>query len=332
MLDLLLSPQWITALCLFLPFLGLVHKSNGEVIDTVSLLEGKQRVPLPKNRYQRLKLVIDGADNKTGETLTFGDLGRLRIERSGAEMKPLQAWTTWERWTQILDEFWDYQPQTSTSQGGTSTLTTYLFNSVPIIGELMDNAFHVTQNEEMKLILDFDSEPGGSTGLNSIINSGNLKVIAETNPLATESANVRWSYVNPPLSGGSVNEKEITGIEGENLLMIYISDPDDVVTEISMVRKFQGYEDERVWDDAPKERVQEWYESQARTFGDSSLYGLIVPAGGQLSQVRNQGVTLQLTTSGASNNVQIAYSRLVDPVPADSAAGVRSRNRQIVSA
>lgn len=315
-----------------LPMLiGATATTNGETIETVPILKGVKRIDLPKNIFSRIKLRVT-SNNKSNEKVTFSDLGRLRLVREQHDVqKPSWGFTTWNRLKQIVNEFFEWSPTISATDGDTSTLETYLTNRIP--GLLEDNAFHVPQHDETTIVADFDSTPGASSGgLNGLANGGQLEVIGYTNPDLAEQAMLTWDYLNPAYSGG-VNEQEVEGLTGDNVALIFIHDPDDVVDGISLTRHMPGgIGSEKVWDGQSKSRVQGWYADQRPSFGSSSLTGIIVAASAHPTQLRNEGVTLELSTSGGSQNIQVMYARVTDPVPSASEAQRNQRRRQIARA
>lgn len=325
MLDFLLSaPSLLAAALMALPFaVGLVSTSNGEVISTESVLEGVKRVKLPQGRYEALELEVT-TDNKTGEAVTFADLGSARLLRDGDNQ--MQTYDTMERAAQIYDEYSNVGPTRDVTSGGSSTLRTRIGQKLPLLAPV--NALHVPEDESSTLVLNFDSSPGGSSGLNSLANAGSVKVIGYKNPAFAEQVGVMVERTAPQFSGSG--KQEIKNITGENVGMLFISDPDDVVTNISLTRKMPGaLSDEKVFDGAPIARAQRQFETQNRDFGASALYGVLAVASPASQDLRNLGVDLELETSGATSNLEVTYIRTVDPIPAGSAAGVQERGRAL---
>jgi hypothetical protein len=326
MLDLLLSPDGafsLLSVLMMLPFVGLVTTKNGEEIKTVDLLDGLARVKLPEGRYESLEAIIT-ADNKTGETVTFSDVGRLRVLRAGDDQH--QIFDSLEYLADVHDEFSQQGSLRDTSQGGSSTLKTKITQRLPLIAPT--NALHVPTDEETTLVFDLNSTPGGSSGLNGIANSGQLKVVGFKSPAVAEQAAIRWERTQPQFSGSGT--KEIENVSGANVVFIYIRDPDDVITDLSLVRKMPGsLGEETVYDDAPIERVQRKYESQSRDFGTSSMFGVMVGASPATADVRNLGVDLELTASGQSSNLEVMYARVDDPIAPNSTNGPQTRARQL---
>jgi hypothetical protein len=310
----------LLAFLIFLPFLGLVTRTNGEVIKQVSILKGIKHIPIPKGRYEALGLRIT-SNNKTGESVDWTNLGQFRFLRNGDNQ--YFGFDTWERLKQIVnDEFTHYSfPYTSTD-GGNSELETRLTNTLP--GILPTNALHVIEDENAEIVADFDSTPGGSSGLNSIADAGSLEVRGYKNESLPEQAAVHWERTNVQFSGSG--EKEIENVSGENVVLIYISDPDGVLDEVSLTRKMPGsFADQQKYDNIPAARLQTRYEEADRDFGGSSLHGIIVPENPE--EIRNVGVDLELKVTGATSDLQVQYARLSPAVPSGSAAGLRQRQQ-----
>jgi hypothetical protein len=325
MLSFLLDPGVLASLLSIVPFLGfgLVSTSNGEVIQTESILEGIKRVKLPQGRYEELELDIT-ADNQSGEAVTFADLGSARLLRDGDDQ--YQSFDTLDRLAQIHAEFTDVGPTRDVDSGGTSTLRTKISQRLPLIAPV--NALHVPSDENATLVLDFDSTPGGSSGLNGLANSGQVQVIGYKNPAVAEQRAVRYERTQPQFAGSG--EQEIKNVTGQNVAFIFISDPDDVLEEVTLTRLMPGgLSDEDVWDGAPIDRVQRRFTETSRDFGASSLYGIMVPASPATQDVRNLGVDLELKASGATSDMKVQYARVTDPVPTGSAAGVQQRGRTL---
>lgn len=330
MLDFLLAPSALslfTSALLALPFIvGLVSTSNGETIATESILEGVKRVKLPQGRYEDLELEIT-ADNQSGEAVTFADLGSARLLRDGDNQ--MQTFDTLERSAQLYDEFSNVGPTRDVSSGGTSTLRTRIGQRLPLLAPV--NALHVPEDESATLVLDFDSTPGGSSGLNALANAGSVRVIGYKNPAYAEQAGVVIERTSPQFSGSG--KQEIKNVTGNNVGMLFISDPDDVVNELALTRKMPGgLSDEKVFDDAPIERIQRQFETRSRDFGASALYGVLTVAAPTSQDLRNEGVDLEITTTGGTSNLEVTYIRAVDPVATGSAAGVRQRGRVLSNA
>lgn len=325
MLSFLLDPGVLASLLTIVPFLGfgLVSTSNGEEIKTVDLLEGLARFKLPQGRYESLEAVIT-ADNKSGETVTFADVGRLRVLRNGDDQH--QIFESLDYLADLHDEFSQQGSLRDTTQGGTSTLKTKVTQRLPMVAPT--NALHVPGDEETTLVFDLNSSPGGSSGLNSLANSGQLKLVGFKSPAIAEQAAIRWERTQVQFSGSG--EKEIENVSGENVSFIYIRDPDDVVTELTLSRLMPGnLGTEKVYDGEPIERIQRKYESQNRDFGTSGMYGVMVGASPSTSDIRNRGVDLEIKTDGASSNIEVMYARVGDPIPANSSRGPRSRASQL---
>jgi hypothetical protein len=261
MLDALLSvPSLLAAFFSVLPFLGLglVSTDNGEVIQAESILEGVKRVKLPQGRYEDLELEIT-ANNKNGDSVTFSDLGSLRLLRNGDNQ--MQTFDDFDLLAQIHDEYTAEGSTEDTTDGGTSTLRTRLSQRHPLIAPV--NALHVPQDEATTLVLEFDSSPGGSSGLNALAFSGQVKIIGYKNAAVAEQVGVMYERTAPQFSGSGT--KEIQNITGENVAFIFINDPDDVLKEVSVNRLMPGgLSDETVFDDAPIGRVQRQWERITR--------------------------------------------------------------------
>jgi hypothetical protein len=329
MLDALLSlPSLLAALLSVVPFLGLglVSTDNGEVIQAESILEGVKRVKLPQGRYEDLELEIT-ANNKNGDSVTFSDLGSLRLLRNGDNQ--MQTFDDFDLLAQIHDEYTAEGSLEDTTDGGTSTLRTRLSQRHPLIAPV--NALHVPQDEATTLVLEFDSSPGGSSGLNALAHSGQVKVIGYKNPAVAEQVGVMYERTAPQFSGSGT--KEIQNITGENVAFIFINDPDDVLKEVSVNRLMPGgLSDETVFDDAPIGRVQRQWERITRDFGASNLYGVMVPASPASQDTRNLGVDLEVEVTGATSNLEVLYSRIVDPIPTGSPAGPQQRAQTLSGA
>jgi len=326
MLEALLSdPSLLVGLLSVFPFLclGLVSTDNGEVIQAESILEGVKRIKLPQGRYEDLELEIT-TDNKTGEAVTFPDLGSLRLLRDGDNQ--MQTFDDFDLLAQLHDEYTAEGSTRDSTSGGTSTLRTRLSQRLPLIAPV--NALHVPQDEASTLVLEFDSSPGGSSGLNSLANSGQVKVIGYKNPAVAEQVAVMYERTAPQFSGSGT--KEIQNVTGENVAFIFINDPDDVLKEVSLKRLMPGsLSDETVFDDAPIGRVQRQWERLTRETGASNLYGVMVPASPASQDARNVGVDLELKVSGGTSNMEVIYSRITDPIPTGSSAGPRQRARTL---
>ncbi len=325
MLDFLLSAPSLTASALLaIPFaFGLVSTSNGEIIARRSILEGVQRVKMPQGRYESVELEVE-SDNKSGESVTFSDLGQLRVLRGGDN--EFQKYDDLNRLAQIYDEFSQVGPTRDTTDGETSTLRAKITQRLALVAPV--NGLHVPQDEETTLVLNFDSTPSGSTGLNALANGGQVKVIGYKNPAVAETASIKWARTSPQFAGSG--QSEIENVTGENIAFIYVHDPDGVVESASVTRKMPGaLSDETLWDEAPIGRVQRAYEDLSRDFGASSLYGIMVPASPSSEDVRNLGVDLELTVSGGSSDLEVTYARVDDPVATGSAAGVQQRSRTL---
>lgn len=331
MLDFLLSAPSLISLVgsalLAVPFaVGLVSTSNGETIATRSILEGVKRVKLPQGRYEALELEIT-ADNQTGESVTFDDLGSLRVLRQGDDQ--FQTYDNMNTQAQIFDEFSLSGPTRDTTDGGTSTLRTKITQRLPLLAPI--NALHVPDDEETTLVLNFDSSPGGGSGLNSLANSGQVKVIGYQNPAVAEQRSVKFERTSPQFAGSG--QSEIENVTGENVAFIFVNDPDDVVEAVSITRKMPGgLSNEKLWDEAPIDRAQRAYEDIDRDFGASSLYGIMVPASPASQDIRNLGVDMELTVSGGSSALDVVYARVDDPVATGSVAGVQQRARTLGNA
>jgi hypothetical protein len=327
MLD-LLALDFLPALLMVIPFLavGLVSTSNGELIRQVSILEGVKRIKMPEGRYAGVELEVN-ADNKSGESVTADDLGRARVLRNGDDQHATFA--TFDRLFQLYDEFTHDGPTRDATDGGTSTLRAQITNALPKI--LPANALHVPSDEQTTLVLDFDSAPGGSSGLNALANSGSCKIVGYKNPAIAEEKSVRVEKTTKQFSGAGTDE--VQNILGPNVVMVYVSDPDGVVTDLDLTRKMPGgISDEDVWDDAPIDRVQRRYEQMDRDYGSSTLYGVFVPATPAAQEIKNRGVDLELTVSGATNNLEVTYIRVAEPVPSGSVAGAKQRARKLSNA
>jgi len=329
LLELLHNPGLLVALVLLPTLLGVTRTDPGETIRQVSILEGVKRIDLPEGIYEEIELIVT-SDNKAGESVDFTNLGRFRLQRDQFDgKKPAWGFDSWEWLKWFVNEWTHYTPTSDSTDGGTSTLETYLLNRIP--GVLENNGLHVPSHEETTLVCDFDSKPGGSSGLNAIANSGTLEVVGYKNRDFAENVMLEWDFTNPQFSGQVTNE-EIDGVTGDNVVLIYLYDPEDVLTDLSLTRMMPGsMSDETRWDQASISRAQSWYSRQRRTFGSVSgnLYGLIVPESPHPSQLANDGVTLELSTSGGSSKIQVAYARAESPVPTSPGSNRDNRRRQL---
>ena len=275
-----------------------------ESLKTVSALEGTKRIELPAQRVEGYKLTLEGT-NASGETLKTSDLGGVRIRRPGQE-KILNV-----RFEDLFDfqrTFRRQNPEAASAAGGAIRLVTYIENRLPGVTASVNG---YDEQRGGSLELDFDSVPGGTSGLNQICDSLTCTVRSLVNPAYAEVQTVRMDSL--PVIRGGAGRSEVEGIDEQNVAMIFVRDTDGVVTAASLYRQTPAGE-EIVFDETPVKDIEEHFVLETDKTIDPNWTPMNVAAAPSLIQARNEGVALYLTTSGASSAIRVVYAYITSGV------------------
>lgn len=298
-----------------------------DTLDAGNALQGEARVSLSvKGMMLRAAAFILEITGTNAGINTVGpyDLGRLRLFK-GSESSA--------RWAIDLGDLFELEKERNDSGptivsigSGDIELRTRFGNT--LLGMLAGNGFHVPQDGPAQLVLDFNSSPGGGRVLNSKASDLSYAVRPKLSPAVAESRLVEWHTTTVLRS--SSGQQEVEGIDEENIGMIFLDDPDGVVSRVTVERTFpEGIEP--VFDEAPIEAVQREYERTTIPAGSSRFVGVPLMERPTAVESLNTGVNLDLTTSGGSNNIRLVYASMQPPSVSGSGSDVQQRTSKLRS-
>jgi hypothetical protein len=272
-----------------------------DILDSGDALNGSVRVQMKDLLTSALKIILTGS-NTAGSQVQPSDLGTLRLFRGGDQKWGLDM----ARLFDFQKEWYKTTPEETSVDDGEIRLVTYLENRLPALLEAT-NGFD--WSPEDVVVLDFNSDPGGGATLNTKAESLSYEVRPMLSPSVYEGRSFNWH--SQAVIRSAAGKEEVEGITESNVALIYLHDPDDVITEVSLRRQMPGGDEVKYRDD-PIEQIQEDYARSLHPAGTTNLYGIWLAEAPSVIEAYNNGVELDLKVSGGSNLIDVVYCT-VDP-------------------
>jgi len=323
MLDALFAPSAfsavLTALGLVLA-VGMATTDHLNVMAQGDALDGLVRVELDDMIMGAVKLQFVGS-NTAGSTVQPGDLGTFKLLVGGRE-----------KWAGPLSLLFELQkelrpsetrPTQTSADGGEINLITYL--EPRILAMLAGNAWDFSGDQDVILVLDLNSDSAGTGTLNNKASSLSYQLRPVVDRDAYAQLEVDQDRIIENRSGAGF--KEVDALTEENVAWILIDDQDGVVDGVDLVRQLPTG-DEKVWDEADIEQVTQHYEGLTIASGDSQYIGLALAEAPTPMQAKNNGVDLEISVTGATQDLTIYYFTVEQSSNTALSKGERDQRRR----
>lgn len=294
---------------------------EGDALDGTARLSLSLKSMMMRVAYYILEWT---GTNTAGSTVQPGDLGEIKLFKG--DRSDAQLYLDIHDLFRLEKERNDNGPTETSVDDGNITLRTRLSNA--LLGLLGRNGYHVEQDEDVQLVLDHNSSPANNGVLDNKADSLSYAIKPVLSQAVYEGRLIRWLYTN--VIRGATGQKEVEGINEENIAWIFIDDPDGAVTNLSLDRVYPNGR-ETVYEEAPIAEVQREYDHTSIPAGTSNLYGVPVMERPQLPEAYNEGVDLSLTVGSTSDKIRVIYASVADSTVPTSGQGVQSRSSSLQS-